>query len=248
MKLSTRQMGQLYQPDLSGNDRTREVVVTQPLLVLPRGRSRRTRPLSRTARLSSRTCTRWGPWPGGRTAACGEGDACCRDGSRASGPCPAPGPGRLRGPSGAMGEAGCSITPHGRQLMEERCRRRPTSTTTSLDYPEWQTSATSATRPHRRPLPPRATGVIPARAQSTTTTLLLVGATPPIRATTTLSPHQSAQTANTPTRTAPLRDLSLGHFSVAEPVLFWRAFKRAVSRPPRASHHACTCLRAAGVP
>ena len=33
-KLSTRQMGQLYQSYLSGNDRTRELVVTEPLLVL----------------------------------------------------------------------------------------------------------------------------------------------------------------------------------------------------------------------
>jgi len=34
MKLSTRQMGQLYQAYLSGNDKTRELVVTEPLLVL----------------------------------------------------------------------------------------------------------------------------------------------------------------------------------------------------------------------
>lgn len=33
-KLSTRQMGQLYQTYMSGNDKTRELVVTEPLLVL----------------------------------------------------------------------------------------------------------------------------------------------------------------------------------------------------------------------
>lgn len=33
-RLSTRQMGQLYQTYLSGNDKTRELVVTEPLLVL----------------------------------------------------------------------------------------------------------------------------------------------------------------------------------------------------------------------
>jgi len=33
-KLSTRQMGQLYQSYMSGNDKTRELVVTEPLLVL----------------------------------------------------------------------------------------------------------------------------------------------------------------------------------------------------------------------
>jgi len=33
-RLSTRQMGQLYQSYLSGNDKTRELVVTEPLLVL----------------------------------------------------------------------------------------------------------------------------------------------------------------------------------------------------------------------
>ena len=33
-KLSTRQMGQLYQAYVSGNDKTRELVVTQPLLLL----------------------------------------------------------------------------------------------------------------------------------------------------------------------------------------------------------------------
>jgi hypothetical protein len=34
MKLSTRQMGQLYQAYMSGNDKTRELVVSEPLLVL----------------------------------------------------------------------------------------------------------------------------------------------------------------------------------------------------------------------
>ena len=33
-KLSTRQMGQIYQAYMSGNDKTRELVVTEPLLVL----------------------------------------------------------------------------------------------------------------------------------------------------------------------------------------------------------------------
>jgi hypothetical protein len=33
-KLSTRQLGQLYQTYLSGNDKTRELVITEPLLVL----------------------------------------------------------------------------------------------------------------------------------------------------------------------------------------------------------------------
>src|SRR5262249_31116870 len=34
VKLSTRQMGQLYQIYMSGNDKARELVVTEPLLVL----------------------------------------------------------------------------------------------------------------------------------------------------------------------------------------------------------------------
>jgi len=33
-KLSTRQLGQLYQTYMSGNDKTRELVITEPLLVL----------------------------------------------------------------------------------------------------------------------------------------------------------------------------------------------------------------------
>ena len=106
-------MGQLYQTYMTGNDKTRELVVTEPLLVLRVEQQAQTDLVEASGvevfisdlhALGALARRAYGCPPGTERLAAG---------SRARRSCLPPGPGGFHRPAEPMGERECSITPRG---------------------------------------------------------------------------------------------------------------------------------------